>query len=76
MYKIMCLHIYGNPDFKRNIIVSLFQDYSSFALQLGAVSRVVYSCMGLLCVYGRGIRRFSVWSTQARVIWQSAAKDS
>ena len=56
--------------------MSLFQDYSSFALQLGVVSRVVYSCTGLLCVYGRAIQRFSVRSTRARVIWPSATKDS
>lgn len=37
MYKIICLHIYCNPDFTKNIIVSVFQDYSSFALQLGVV---------------------------------------
>jgi len=76
MYKIMRLLIYCNLDFTRNIVVSVFQDYSSFALQLGMNSRVVYSCMGLLCVYGRGIQRFSVRSTQTRVIWQNAAKDS
>jgi len=71
----MGLHIYCNPDFTRNIVVLVFQDYSSFALQLRVVSRVVYSCMSL-CVYGRGSQLFSVLSTQTRVIWRSAANDS
>ena len=80
---IINLHVQNNTSvyllqsgFYKDIIVSVFQDYNSFALKLGMVSRVVYSCMGLLCVYGRGIQRFSVRSTQTRVIWRSAAKDS